>query len=60
MLNNNGMLGEAQAFLESFNWTDDSLRDLETVNVQNIHTLICGRNGYWVKCYIQYSLTLII
>ena len=60
MLNNNGMLGESQAFLESFNWTDDSLRDLETVNVQNIHSLYCGQNGYLVKSCIEYKRTCVI
>ena len=35
-------LGQAQAFLESFNWTDDALRDLEAVNINGNHTVTCG------------------
>ena len=43
------MLGDAQEFLESFEWTDESLRDLESVNTDRTHTYNCG----WpVKYYI--------
>ena len=36
-------LGDARNFLESFNWTDDALRDLEAVNTDKIHIHICGQ-----------------
>ena len=36
------LLGDAQSFLESYNWTNDSLRDLESVNINGIHTISCG------------------
>ena len=35
-------LGQAQDFLESFNWTDDAIRDLEAVNINGNHTVTCG------------------
>ena len=37
-----GMLGEAQDFLESFDWTNDALRDLESVNIERTHNMQCG------------------
>ena len=40
--NNITRLGQAQDFLESFNWTDDARRDLEAVNVNGNHTVTCG------------------
>ena len=39
---NVGMLGDARDFLESFEWTDESLRDLESVNLERTHRLFCG------------------
>ena len=41
-LGNIDMLGEAEEFLESFNWTNDSLRGLESVNRNRVHTIFCG------------------
>lgn len=41
-LGNIDMLGEAEEFLESFNWTNDSLRGLESVNRNRVHTISCG------------------
>ena len=35
-------LGDAQEFLESFNWTDDALRDFQSVNTDRTHRGICG------------------
>ena len=36
-------LGEARDFFESFEWTDDALRDLEAVNTDGTHTVSnCG------------------
>ena len=46
-------LGEAQQFLESFNWTNDALRDLESVNIHRTHTVTCGRQ---VKYYAIHGL----
>ena len=43
------MLGEEQEFLEHFDWTDDSLRDLQSVNIQGTHTLC--RDRYQVLKY---------
>ena len=39
------MLGDAREFLESFQWTDESLRDLESVNADRTHSFPCT---YWV------------
>ena len=35
-------LGQAQDFFENFSWTDDALHDLEAVNINGTHTVICG------------------
>ena len=40
--NNSRRLGDAQDLLENFEWTDDSLRDLESVNTEGTHFLLCG------------------
>ena len=39
---NIAMLGEAGEILENFNWTNDSLHDLESVNRNGVHTIFCG------------------
>ena len=36
------MLGDAQDFLEAFDWTDNALRGLEYVNTNRMHTMHCG------------------
>ena len=43
-------LGEAEDFLESFDWTNDALRDLESVNVEKTHNMLCG---YHVRRYVD-------
>ena len=36
-------LGQARDFFESFQWTDEALRDLEAVNTDGTHTVSnCG------------------
>ena len=35
-------LGEVQEFLESFDWTDDALRDFQAVNIGRNHEGNCG------------------
>ena len=35
-------LGQAREFFESFDWTNDALRDLESVNMNRTHTVTCG------------------
>lgn len=39
-------LRDARDFLENFDWTNDSLRDLESVNINRTHTVNCG--GVWM------------
>ena len=41
-LSNIRRLGDARDFLEAFNWTNDSLRGLEAVNLNRDHTITCG------------------
>ena len=53
--NNSRRLGNAQDFLESFEWTDESLRDLESVNVERTHRLLCGNR---VKSTIESGLVI--
>ena len=53
--NNSRRLGNAQDFLESFEWTDESLRDLESVNVEGTHRLLCGDR---VKSTIESGLVI--
>ena len=36
------MLGQAREFLESFDWTNDAVRDIESVNLNGMHTIGCG------------------
>ena len=36
------MLGEAQDLLESFQWTNQTLYDLEAVNINGYHNVLCG------------------
>ena len=43
------MLGETQEFFESFNRTNDSLCDLESVNRDRVNTVYCG---YPVSSYV--------
>ena len=39
---NINMLGDARDFLENLNWTNDALRDLQSVNINRTHTMQCG------------------
>ena len=41
-LSNITLLGEAREFLESFDWTDDALRDFQSVNTERTHIRMCG------------------
>ena len=42
-LSNIEMLGQAQQFLENFDWTnDDALRDFASVNINGVHSYGCG------------------
>ena len=41
-LANINMLGDARDFLENFNWTNDALRDLQSVNINRTHEIQCG------------------
>jgi len=34
-------LRQAQDFLENFEWTNEALRDLESVNINRTHTMQC-------------------
>ena len=36
-LGNINMLGDARDFLENFDWTNDALRDLQSVNINRTH-----------------------
>ena len=40
-------LGQAREFFESFQWTDEALRDLEAVNTDGTHTV--NNCGYQVE-----------
>lgn len=40
-------LGQVREFLESFQWTDEALRDLEAVNTDRTHTV--NNCGYQVE-----------
>ena len=50
-------LGEASAFFNSFQWTDQAFRDIESVNLNGIHFIVCGsevQDAY--KHYATYSM----
>ena len=50
-------LGEAQQFLESFDWTNDTLRDLESVNIHGTHTVTCGLQVQYYTIHSLYSIS---
>ena len=35
-------LGEASNFFNSFQWTDQAFRDIEDVNLNGVHFVVCG------------------
>ena len=35
-------LGDAEDFFNSFQWTDQAFRDIEAVNLNGFHFILCG------------------
>ena len=35
-------LGDASDFFNSFQWTDQAFRDIESVNLNGVHFIVCG------------------
>ena len=46
-------LGEAESFLNDFQWTDQAFRDFQSVNQNGVHLVACGSQVRAIVCMLQ-------
>ena len=52
------MLGQAQQFLENFDWTNDALRDFASVNLNGVHSYGCRSEVNILKGMSMYRISI--